>query len=331
MDDPDALGSPQPLAAGEELSPQELLELIRTQHEGTARDIYVDPARILVSWGVAWMLGFGAFYFASSRARWHFVPLWAAAVVLVTLSAVAVAGVVTQMARRGRGVQGPSRTVGARYGWSWLLAFAGVFALNIGLSQHGLPASLAPLLWPGRSAVVAGVLYLAGGVLFAARVHHGLGGGMLAVPGGRGVFPGDRLVHPAPAPARPAAAMSTDTPASADPPRQPALPALDPVIHAQPRLRVTVTLATLADGDRITFPRLQELAGMTAGNLATHLRKLEDAGYVRVTKAYRRRTPVTWLSLTTAGRLALDEYTASLQALLANAARREAAPAASPG
>src|ERR1017187_8646290 len=103
MDDPDALGSHQPLAAGEELSPQELLELIRTQHEGTARDIYVDPARILVSWGVAWMLGFGAFYFASSRARWHFVPLWAAAVVLVTLSAVAIAGVVTQMARRGRG------------------------------------------------------------------------------------------------------------------------------------------------------------------------------------------------------------------------------------
>jgi hypothetical protein len=184
MDDPDALGSPQPLAAGEELSPQELLELIRTQHEGTARDIYVDPARILVSWGVAWMLGFGAFYFASSRARWHFVPLWAAAAVLVTLSAVAVAGVVTQMARQGRGVQGPSRTVSARYGWSWPLAFAGVFALNIGLSQHGLPASLAPLLWPGSSAVVAGVLYLAGGVLFADRVQYGLGAWMLAVGAG---------------------------------------------------------------------------------------------------------------------------------------------------
>jgi hypothetical protein len=184
MDDPDALSSPQPLAAGEEPSPQELLELIRTQHEGAARDLYVDPARILVSWGVAWALGFGAFYFASSRARWHFLPLWAAAVVLVTLSAVAIAGVVTQMARRGRGVQGPSRTAGARYGWSWLLAFAGVFALNIGLSQHGLPASLAPLLWPGSSAVVAGVLYLAGGVLFADRVQYGLGAWMLAVGAG---------------------------------------------------------------------------------------------------------------------------------------------------
>src|ERR1019366_99926 len=82
MCDPDALGSPQPLAPGEELSPQELLELIRTQHEGAARDLYVDPARTLVSWGVAWTLGFGAFYFPSSRARRHFLPLRAAAVAL---------------------------------------------------------------------------------------------------------------------------------------------------------------------------------------------------------------------------------------------------------
>jgi DNA-binding MarR family transcriptional regulator len=115
--------------------------------------------------------------------------------------------------------------------------------------------------------------------------------------------------------------MSTGTPASAEAPRHLALPALDPVIHAQPRLRVIVTLATLADGDRITFPRLQELAGMTAGNLATHLKKLEEAGYVRVTKAFRRRTPVTWLSLTTAGRLALEEYAAALRTLLASASQ----------
>jgi DNA-binding transcriptional ArsR family regulator len=95
------------------------------------------------------------------------------------------------------------------------------------------------------------------------------------------------------------------------------LPKLDPVIHAQPRLRLTVALATLPDGDKVTFPRLQELAGMTAGNLATHLRKLEDAGYVEVTKTFRRRTPVTYLALTRAGRRALEDYTAALQNLLA--------------
>lgn len=103
-------------------------------------------------------------------------------------------------------------------------------------------------------------------------------------------------------------------------PGGPTLPVLDPVIHAQPRLRVTVALAALGERDRISFPRLQELTGMTAGNLATHLRRLEDAGYLDVTKSYRRRTPVTWLSLTTTGRLALEQYTAALHTLLAAAA-----------
>jgi DNA-binding MarR family transcriptional regulator len=95
------------------------------------------------------------------------------------------------------------------------------------------------------------------------------------------------------------------------------LPPLDPVIHAQPRLRVTVALAALDDGDQITFPRLQEIVGMTAGNLSTHLRKLEDAGYVTVTKTHRHRTPVTYLALTRSGRRALEDYTTALRALLA--------------
>jgi DNA-binding transcriptional ArsR family regulator len=91
---------------------------------------------------------------------------------------------------------------------------------------------------------------------------------------------------------------------------------LDPVIHAQARLRLTATLATLPAGDRITFPRLQELLDMTAGNLATHLRKLEDAGYVEITKAHRGRSPVTYVALARAGRRAYEDYVAALQALL---------------
>lgn len=97
-------------------------------------------------------------------------------------------------------------------------------------------------------------------------------------------------------------------------------PELDPVIHAQARLRVTATLAALCGGDRITFPRLQELLEMTAGNLSTHLRKLEGAGYVEITKAHQRRTPVTYVELTRAGRHAFEDYTAALRTLLDPAA-----------
>lgn len=94
------------------------------------------------------------------------------------------------------------------------------------------------------------------------------------------------------------------------------LPDLDPVIHAAARLKVMATLAALEIGDRIAFSRLQGLLAMTAGNLSTHLRKLEDAGYVAVTKTYRGRTPATYVELTHAGRRGLEDYTAALRELL---------------
>jgi DNA-binding MarR family transcriptional regulator len=91
---------------------------------------------------------------------------------------------------------------------------------------------------------------------------------------------------------------------------------LDPVIHAQARLRVVAALSTLPEGDRIAFPRLQEILGMTAGNMSVHLRKLEDAGYVDITKTHRGRTPTTLVCLTRRGRVAFDDYTAAVRALL---------------
>jgi DNA-binding transcriptional ArsR family regulator len=91
---------------------------------------------------------------------------------------------------------------------------------------------------------------------------------------------------------------------------------LDPIIHAQARLRVVAALSALPDGDRLAFPRLQQILGMTAGNLSVHLRKLEEAGYVEVTKTHHGRTPATLLRLSRRGRFAFYEYTAAVRALL---------------
>lgn len=91
---------------------------------------------------------------------------------------------------------------------------------------------------------------------------------------------------------------------------------LDPVLHAPVRLRVAVTLATLRDGDSLSFTRLQDLLGLTPGNLITHLRKLEDAGYVTTVKSGRGVTSRTSVSLSPQGRKAFDNYTAVLRQLL---------------
>lgn len=95
--------------------------------------------------------------------------------------------------------------------------------------------------------------------------------------------------------------------------------ALDPVIHAQARLKVVATLASLDPGDRISFPKLQKLLDMTAGNLSTHLRKLEEADYVAVDKTFEGRSPATFIALTSRGRYAFETYTAALQSLLKGA------------
>lgn len=91
---------------------------------------------------------------------------------------------------------------------------------------------------------------------------------------------------------------------------------LDPVIHAPARLRIMVTLATLAEDEDLSFTRLQDLIGLTPGNLITHLRKLEDADYVSTAKSGRGVTARTGVSLTPAGRAALEEYTTALRQLL---------------
>ncbi|MGJ9373346.1 transcriptional regulator [Nesterenkonia sp. CF4.4] len=91
---------------------------------------------------------------------------------------------------------------------------------------------------------------------------------------------------------------------------------LDPVIHAPARLQIMAALAQLPSGDSVTFPRLQKELEMTAGNLSTHVLKLDNAGYVDVTKTHERRSPVTYLSLSPTGRMALDDYTRHMRKIL---------------
>ncbi len=92
---------------------------------------------------------------------------------------------------------------------------------------------------------------------------------------------------------------------------------LDSVIHVPARLRIMVTLATLRDGDDLSFTRLQDMIGLTPGNLITHLRKLEDSQAALTTaKSGKGVTARTAVSITSDGRLALDRYTVVVRDLL---------------
>ena len=92
--------------------------------------------------------------------------------------------------------------------------------------------------------------------------------------------------------------------------------ALDPLIHVPTRLKIVATLAALPDGDTLSFTRLQDMIGLTPGNLIIHLRKLEDADYISSEKIRNGTTSVTTVTLTDHGRKALASYTQALRDLL---------------
>ena len=92
--------------------------------------------------------------------------------------------------------------------------------------------------------------------------------------------------------------------------------ALDPLIHVPARLQIMATLAGLSEGDALSFTRLQEMIGLTPGNLITHLRKLEEAGYLTSEKHGAGPASKTAVALTARGRVALEDYTRALRGLL---------------
>jgi len=67
-------------------------------------------------------------------------------------------------------------------------------------------------------------------------------------------------------------------------------------------------MSALAASPELSFTELRDMLAMTDGNLTTHIRTLQEAGYVSVAKTYQNNRPLTTCSLTTAGRKAFANY-----------------------
>ena len=80
---------------------------------------------------------------------------------------------------------------------------------------------------------------------------------------------------------------------------------LDPIIHQPVR---TQLFACLCSKESVTFSYLKGLLNLSDGNLTTHMRKIIDAGYVKVKKEFINNRPRTTYALTDEGRKAFDSY-----------------------
>lgn len=88
---------------------------------------------------------------------------------------------------------------------------------------------------------------------------------------------------------------------------------IDDVIHSRLRLAI---MAVLASVQRAEFAFLRKQVNATDGNLGAHLRKLEEAGYIRTEKLFVDRKPRTDCYLTDAGRSAFRNYVERLGSLV---------------
>jgi len=94
------------------------------------------------------------------------------------------------------------------------------------------------------------------------------------------------------------------------------MPDLDPIIHQPVRLQIMAALTALPEDAQMEFVALRKMLSLTDGNLSVHLRKLEDAGYVQVDKAFVGRKPRTFIAVTPEGRKAFNAYIQALQSII---------------
>lgn len=88
---------------------------------------------------------------------------------------------------------------------------------------------------------------------------------------------------------------------------------LDELILSKTRLGI---ISALIGGDSLEFTYLRNLLDLSDGNLSVQIRKLEEAGYIRVKKVFVQRKPKTFCKITLKGQRAVKNLIGKLESLI---------------
>lgn len=75
-------------------------------------------------------------------------------------------------------------------------------------------------------------------------------------------------------------------------------------------------MSALAVNDSLDFTSLKEFLDVTDGNLATHIKKLENEGFISVEKSFIDNKPNTKYSMTPEGKKAFKEHLKVLEQII---------------
>ena len=85
---------------------------------------------------------------------------------------------------------------------------------------------------------------------------------------------------------------------------------LDPILHSQLRLSIVSILMTVEEAE---FTFIKETTGAAAGNISIQIKKLKEAGYVKVEKTFKNNYPNTSIAITSKGVKAFEDYVNNLK------------------
>ena len=85
---------------------------------------------------------------------------------------------------------------------------------------------------------------------------------------------------------------------------------LDPLLHSQLRLSIISLLMTVEEAN---FNFIKESTRATSGNISIQIKKLQEAGYIKVVKTFKNNYPNTTISITNKGREAFENYVNNLK------------------
>ncbi|MFD6393657.1 ABC transporter permease [Nocardia sp. NPDC055029] len=146
-----------------------------TETRPSALRVLLDNRPSYLSFGMAWLLGHGAY--ALSHGDDPVLRLPAAVPSVLLIAGLAIAMVVTSIVtmKAQRGVTGKDAVVGNLLAVSWLIGFGALFFVITALSSALAQDDLKMLLWPTGSGLIVGLLYLAGGAAYRDVLQYALG------------------------------------------------------------------------------------------------------------------------------------------------------------
>lgn len=88
---------------------------------------------------------------------------------------------------------------------------------------------------------------------------------------------------------------------------------LNSIFHQELRLSIVSFLSSV---EKANFKKLMEVTSASKGNISVQLSKLEEAGYIKITKSFKGKYPNTECEITNKGRSEFSGYLTDLKKML---------------